>query len=312
MALGTIMTYGQIFKICAILVLLSLSLTEVVLTTNSQSFFNDARQAMSATNKKILDYLEFKTNRTYIETIDNLVHIIYWKIMLAAISWTIVLIYCLYNSRNNAKAMVRRTLQLTLSIIKICELSVTILMLKYLHISSKYILTQNLDVQSYFNFDHYSIITVIIISTTHIGFGLTLLTIAGIRKMTQVFKTKHSHSQFTNETSFIYTVNDNYVDTIERGGGGVTPLFIEAGDNTDLMLSFMTESSLIDETNESIEIIYETILSIEKSQSEDDIENRTIERDSVVSEEQILAPRVRDSIAIHSTTSRLRLSNRTK
>ena len=170
MALGTIMTYGQIFKICAITVLLSLSITEVVLTTNSQSFFNDARQAMSDTNKKILDYLEFKTNRTYIETIDNLVHIIYWKIMLAAISWTIVLIYCLYNSRNNAKAMVRRTLQLTLSIIKICEFSVTILMLQYLHVSSQYILTQNLDVQSYFNFDHYSLITVIIISTTHIGF----------------------------------------------------------------------------------------------------------------------------------------------
>ena len=175
MALRTIMTYGQIFKICAILVLLSLSITEVVLTTKSQSFFNDAREAMSDTNQKILDYLEFKKNRTYIETIDNLVHIIYWKIMLAAISWTIFLIYCLYNSRNNAKAMVRRTLQLTLSIIKICEFSVTILMLQYLHVSSQYILTQNLDVQSYFNFDHYSLITVIIISITHIGFGLTLL-----------------------------------------------------------------------------------------------------------------------------------------
>ena len=379
MDLRTIMTYGEIFRIFAIIVLLSLSITELVLTTKSQSFFNDARQAMSDTNQKILDYLEFKKNRTSIERIDSLLTIIPWKIFLEASSLIISPIYCIYKSRTNAKANLRKAMKLTLAIMKIGEWSVTILMLHYLHVSSTYILNQNLDVQSYFDLDQYSLsITLLpIISITHIGLGLKLVLIAGISQLIQFLKTRNSHSQFENETSFTYPVDD-----IERGCL-TRPILRESGDNTELMISFNTESSLINQNfDESIEITEaptdsttgdtsktassteaqtdsssgatsKTASSTEnpndsttgatskkasstedqtdsssgdtsktatstEAQTEDLNENRKLECDSVFSEEDILAHRVRDSIPSHSTsyylrsTSMLSLSSRKK
>ena len=189
---------------------------------------------MSDTNMKILHYLEFKKNTTAIENIDSLLNIIPWKIVLEASCLIISPIYCIYTSRNNAKANLRKAIKLTLAIIKICDLSVTMVMLQYLNVSSAYILNQNLDVQSYFDLDQYSFsITLLpIISITNIGFGLTLLLSAGITKLIELLKRRNSHSQFENETSFIYAVDD-----IERGR--VTrPILRESGDNTLINQNF--------------------------------------------------------------------------
>ena len=323
--LRTIMTYSAIFKISAIIILLSLCLTEFILTTTSLCFFKDAHKAMSDTNTKLLDYLEFHKNIRSIESVEILLNIIPWKLFLEATSLIICSIYCMYNSRRNQHEILRKSIQLTLAIMKIGECAVTILMLHYIQLSATYIQSQNLDVQSYFGFEQYSLsITLVrILSITHIGFGITLILTAGITKLIQVLKTRNNHYQFENENSFRYDINEN---DVERGGFS-PPLFRESGNNRELMLSFLTESSLIDQTfDDSVEIIYENLREqsnedVEKVQSDEEDKEKVqsssedgdkVESESVFSEEQLLGKRVRDTITIHSTTSMLRLSYRKK
>merc|ERR1712237_190425 len=110
---------------------------------------------MADTNKKILDYVQFKKNITSIERIESLLNIIPWKIFLESTSLLISSIYCMYKSRWNPNEILRKSIELILATMKICECGITILMLTYMQLSCTYIQSQNLDVQSYFEFDEY-------------------------------------------------------------------------------------------------------------------------------------------------------------